>query len=104
MRFLIRRFATRVNSSIFKVNTARHASNDAQKKEPTADNTLETKVEEIRKSTYIFNFVYKLIIVRCIHYAVPLVIVFSKDTLWYKIENFLYPISRIVGSTLKFPK
>lgn len=80
MRFLIRRIATGVNSSIFKVNTARHASNDAQKKEPTADNTLETKVEEIRRSTYIFTFVYKLIVVRCMDYAVPLVIVFYKDT------------------------
>lgn len=49
MRFLIRRIATGVN--LFRVNTARHASNDAQKKEPS-----ETKVEEVRKSTYLFIF------------------------------------------------
>lgn len=50
MRFLFRRIATSVKSSIFRVNTARNASNDVQKKEPTADNTSETKVEEVRKS------------------------------------------------------
>lgn len=64
MRFLIRRIATGVNSSIFRVNTARHASNDAQKKEPTADNTSEMKVEEVRKSTYLFTFNYELITIK----------------------------------------
>ncbi|XP_026332762.1 uncharacterized protein LOC113239836 [Hyposmocoma kahamanoa] len=56
MRFLIRRLATGVNSSIFRVNTARHASNDAQKKEPTADNTSEMKVEEVRKNIMVEKY------------------------------------------------
>lgn len=56
MRILIRRIAAGVNSSFLRINTARHASDDAQKKasKPAADKTPETKVEEIRKSMYFY--------------------------------------------------